>query len=956
MRADDLSGPERRLWMGFPYSEHIDLRSECPDRVVRAEVITDLLVGRRPVDEQQENEHGTGTSPAVVLSGALITGQLNLRGINFAPPLLLRKCELEKPLVIAYSLARSVRLYDCRLPAVQGAWLECMGDLHLQHCQIDGEVDLEGACVGGQLVLSGSTLRNPGGVAVRANGLVVAGDMLCRDGAEVEGEINLEAARIGGELRFTRSTLRNRHKIALRADRMTVEKDMYCREVEVEGEVQLSSGHIKGQLNFNDAKLSHPGGVALRADHLVVGSHLYCQDGFNTTGEVDLVAARVGGEIRFSASTLSNPGRTALRADRLVVADDMYCRQKLHVDGTVSLRGAHIKGQLNFNNATLSNPGLIVLDADRLVVGSHLYCQDGFVTDGEISLVAARVGGEARFSGATLSNPNRTALQADRIFVGGDMYCRQKFEVEGRVSLRGAHIAGQLNFNDAKLHNANQLVLDADKLVVGSHLYCQKDFEVNGGISLVAARVGGEVRFSGATLSNRNGIALCADRLVVADDMYCREKLTIDGEVSLRGAHIKGSLSFSTTTVRNPGGVAIGAAQLTVGSDLSCDEHFTAEGMIDLTDAHVNGELSLSKATLSNRDGVALLAPRLIVDKDMFCRDGFKAHGTICLIGAHIAGKLSFTSAHLSGSRLTDGQLSETGIKQTLTSGVSAKIVYGASGLALVADGLRVDIDMTCDAGFTAYGEIRLKGARIGQNLDFSDAEVNNEAGIGGEIVNALDAEDMQADRMLMPAKCLAGRISLRYGKMVELDDKRGVRPDQIDITGLSYETLIPPMDPETRLKWLAKNDYEPQPYDQMARSYRQLGYYDSARKVELAQERRRRETLTPGRKAWGYLQDWTIGYGYRTGRAAVLFGLVLLVGAVGFGFFPPEPIDTDKQIQFNSIFYTLDVLVPIADFGQRDLWNSTFRGEVFKVILAIFGWTLLITAIAGINRKLTRL
>ncbi|MCA1677421.1 MAG: hypothetical protein LC799_36340, partial [Actinobacteria bacterium] len=262
--------------MGFPYSEHIDLRAEDSDRVVRAEVIMDLLVGRRPVDEQQENEHGTGMSPAVALSGALITGQLDLRGINFEPPLLLQKCKFAKPLLIDYSLSRSVRLYECRLPGVQGAWLECIGDLHLRHCRIDGEVDLEGAYVGGQLILSGSTLSNPGGVAVRANGLVVAGDMFCRDGAEVDGEINLEAARIGGELRFTRSTLRNRHKIALRADRMTVEKDMYCRDVEVEGEIQLSSGQIKGQLNFNDATLSHPGGVALRADHLVVSSHLYC--------------------------------------------------------------------------------------------------------------------------------------------------------------------------------------------------------------------------------------------------------------------------------------------------------------------------------------------------------------------------------------------------------------------------------------------------------------------------------------------------------------------------------------------------------------------------------------------------------------------------------------------------------------------------------------------------------
>ncbi|MCA1674235.1 MAG: hypothetical protein LC799_19275, partial [Actinobacteria bacterium] len=98
----------------------------------------------------------------------------------------------------------------------------------------------------------------------------------------------------------------------------------------------------------------------------------------------------------------------------------------------------------------------------------------------------------------------------------------------------------------------------------------------------------------------------------------------------------------------------------------------------------------------------------------------------------------------------------------------SDAIVNGEFGLALVADGLSVELDMTCDAGFHAYGEIRLKGARIGRNLDFDDSEVNNQGGF------ALNAEDVQAERMLMPARCLAGWITLRNGKMVELDDKRG--------------------------------------------------------------------------------------------------------------------------------------------------------------------------------------
>ena len=1123
MRADDLPEPERRLWMAFPYGMHIDLRTEDPEendpaaaqswdleRIVRAEVIRDLLVGRRPVDEQQEREQGPGRSPSVFLSGARITGRLDLSGIDLQPTLLLQQCALDEPLVITDSMSRSIRLYGCHLPGVEGAWLTCAGDLHLRGCKVNGAVDLSGAHVGGQLVLSGSTLSNPGKVAVCADGLVVAGDVLCRDQALAEGEFSLVAARVGGELRFTGSRLHNPGKVALRADRITVEKDMYCREgssvkgetrFTVEGEVRLPGGQVKGQLDFNHATLNNPGGVALRADHLVVGSHLYCQDHFTADGEVNLVAARVGGEVRFSASALSNPGGVALRADRLYVTDDMYCRQGLEIDGEVSLRGAHIKGQLNFNHATLRNSGGVALRADQLVVGSHLYCQDHFTADGEInlmaarvggevrfststlsnpdgialcaerltvagdmycrekltvsgeidlraaqiggqlnfnrselrnegkialqadhlvlgghlhchdgfdvkggiSLVAARVGGEVRFSASTLSNPKGVALRADRLFVAADMYCREKLEIEGIVSLRGAHIAGQLNFNDAKLHkadqpvaDADQPVFDADQLVVGSHFYCQAGFKIEGGISLVAARVGGEVRFSASTLSNPGGVALCADRFVVEKDMYCREGLEIDGEVRLHGAHVKGDLIFSTAAVRNPGRTAICADQLTVGNDLCCDEGFTADGMIDLSDVHINGELSLSRARLHNPDRVALLAPRLIVDKDMFCRDGFIAEGTVCLIGAHIGGKLSFTRAHLTGAKLTEKQLLNAGIKQMLTSGVqptgsrqsstppteerqvgqwralihsvwrwdtepesaqlqtskevATEIVSGASGLALVADGLRVEIDMTCDAGFTACGEIRLKAARIRQNLDFSDAAVENKAGV------ALNAEDVQAERMLMPARCEAGRISLRYGKMVELDDKRGVEPDQIDITGLSYETLIPPLDPETRLKWLAENEYEPQPYDQLARSYRQLGYDESARKVQLAQERRRRESLlSPVRKIWGYLQDATIGYGYRPYRAAALFVLVFLAGVIGFWNLPQLPIEGGHTPQFNPVFYTLDVLVPFADFGQRYLWQSTVGYEVFKVILALLGWTLAVTAITGITRALTR-
>src|SRR5215211_5746209 len=49
-----------------------------------------------------------------------------------------------------------------------------------------------------------------------------------------------------------------------------------------------------------------------------------------------------------------------------------------------------------------------------------------------------------------------------------------------------------------------------------------------------------------------------------------------------------------------------------------------------------------------------------------------------------------------------------------------------ADNMALVAGGLSVDGDMFCRHGFTAHGQIWLVGARVGRQLIFDDADLNN--------------------------------------------------------------------------------------------------------------------------------------------------------------------------------------------------------------------------------------
>jgi hypothetical protein len=771
---------------------------------------------------------------------------------------------------------------------------------------------------GDSLVLSGVTIQG----SLDLRGCNVRRQVLLRD-CSFDEPLELEETTFAS-LRLSGCRLPGVH-----APQLTSSGSIHLRDCHVDGPVDLTGVHVGGQLNLSGSRLHNPGAVAVLADKAVVGGDFQCHDGADVEGQLSLVAARIGGELQFANSQLSNAGGIALRADQITVEKDAYCRAGFTALGEVRLVGAHIGGQLNFNHATLHNAGGVALAADQLVVDQHLYCYDGFMAEGETRLVDARVGGEARFSSSTFANPGGTALRADRFTVERDFYGRNALTVDGEVSLQGAHIGGQLNFNESVLRNPHGVALMADHLVVGGHLYCHNGFVAEGEIRLVAAKVGGEVRLSAALLSNHGGTALRADRLVVGHSLSCAGS-TVKGGVRLGGADIAGQLSFSGARLTCVEGGVLHARQLSVGSHLMCDDGFVAKGTMDLTDAKIGGEFNLNGATLGSQApegapcGVALHAPRLIVGIDFNCRDGFTATGSLLLAGAHIDGHFSLTGAS----------------------------IVASDGVALDATGIEVAESVSCNEGFSAEGVVSFHGAHVAKNLDFRNARLACRGGY------ALDAQDLQADRMLMPKEVAEGKIVLRNVTLNELDDKCEVLPERIDVAGLSYETLTPPLDPRRRLSWLERSEQregevDPLPYEQMARSYRRLGYDNHARTVLLARERRLHAKNRASRLnwLWGQLQDKTVRYGYSPARAGVGFVALLLIGTVVFALYPPEPLSDVSNARFNSYLYTLELLIPIADFGQRSLWNPNPVQHLFGNSIVVLGWTLASIAVIGMTR-----
>ncbi|MFE8947410.1 hypothetical protein [Streptomyces sp. NPDC007856] len=106
--------------------------------------------------------------------------------------------------------------------------------------------------------------------------------------------------------------------------------------------------------------------------------------------------------------------------------------------------------------------------------------------------------------------------------------------------------------------------------------------------------------------------------------------------------------------------------------------------------------------------------------------------------------------------------------------------------------------------------------------------------------------------------------------------------------------------------------------------------------------------------KAWGLLQDATVGYGYRPWLAGLWLLGLLAAGSVYFASHHPAPLGTGGP-QFNAVAYTLDLLVPVVSLGQSGAWNPSGSSQVLAYALIISGWTLATTLFAGVTRILVR-
>ena len=279
---------------------------------------------------------------AVRLRRARITGQLDLYATTLVCPLVLEKCELERPMKLEDATAPAIALRDCRLPAVHASRLETRGNLDLGESVVTQDVQLLGARIGGALVMHKTKIAGLNKLAVIADGLS-ATHVLARDGFTAAGEVRMVGARVGRSIELDGATLRNPGGRALNLELVTLGGSLFCRGAfSAEGEVRLAAATVADQVDFKHARLTDPAGNALFAERLRAEGHVYCSDGFQATGEVNFLAARIAGRLVFSdAERLEAGGRTVLNLETAKVGA-LVLDCKSAPDGIVNLGYARI--------------------------------------------------------------------------------------------------------------------------------------------------------------------------------------------------------------------------------------------------------------------------------------------------------------------------------------------------------------------------------------------------------------------------------------------------------------------------------------------------------------------------------------------------------------------------------------------------------------------------------------
>lgn len=448
-------------------------------------------------------------------------------------------------------------------------------------------------------------------------------------------------------------------------------------------------------------------------------------------------------------------------------------------------------------------------------------------------------------------------------------------------------------------------------------------------------------------------------------------------------------------------------------------------GPLDLQGCDLERDISLSHCRLT--DPVNLVNSRLRGLHLSGCymsgisADNASFAGSIYIrAGSHVAGEISMAGARISG----DIQICEASLDSPSQDAIFAPSVQVSGSVFLGNYPYSDTVTTLTTTGLLFFSSARVEHDFFLTNTEISlpdDPVVPSIFGAteehGRDMALSLARAKIGGIFYLMDNQISRGIVNLAGAQVARLKDEPigpgAAYPIRLD--GFQYSDFSRHTDTniQARLEWLDRRPpdtpFVAQPYEQLAYVLTRLGHRNDARTVLMRKEallmaENRRLWTVRGRpwilRAASWVTDnvlrWTIGYGYRPGRAVVV--AVLLILALGAfyektwaaGDMTPNaaPILVSKDWiaatqshpdnpgafwagedqagkdweTFNGFAYAADLIIPIVSLGQEGAWApSTSRsdwgrtGWWLRWIAKGVGWlvtALGAAAVTGVIRK----
>lgn len=283
-----------------------------------------------------------------------------------------------------------------------------------EHCRLD----FEGLRAGGAFDICHSRLRSPdkSWYALDLARATIDGPVYLSDLA-AEGGVSLNTARISGQVEASGARFVAGHDDALSAENVIVAHDMLLREgFLAHGNIWLLGAHVGGNLTIVDASVDGGTGRAISADRLVVEGTIQLGRNFRGVGCVRLLAARIGGNLEIAINCVIDcVDEEALNVENATIGCDMLVRDNVQLGSTLRLMGASIVGDLELREARIEASGGFAIVARALTVESRLTL-DSNRLDGAVILVDATCG--------TLADEMSGYAGARRLYLDGFRYGR----------------------------------------------------------------------------------------------------------------------------------------------------------------------------------------------------------------------------------------------------------------------------------------------------------------------------------------------------------------------------------------------------------------------------------------------------------------------------------------------------------------------------------------------------